>query len=383
MSELLSPLSFGWRSAMMGSILLPIVVGSLLLLLRARDRHAACWLAALMGSTVSSSIPFFIGFAGAYDAWPGLTFLPVDTTLSFAPLLYLYVYVSLTGGKLGWRKWLLLPALTHITYQFGAFTLLGDYRNKWAFTEAVHSPYIEPVVRVSALALTALCFFAVHRLYSAYRRWLPTARADDDQYQPLWLNYFMVLCGTLGILWIGVSLMELLDSYNYRGRFWLVIIALFTVLMILLETLSRAHLAFPRMPVNNFDQVVLPEPPQDASADDWSALGQSLHDLMVEQQWFLEPDFSLTTLAQRAGQNRSYISRALNEGLGQNFSQFVNAQRVKHASELLTESDRPLLDIAFDSGFGSKASFNRVFRSLAGCTPSQFRTENGSNRKNR
>lgn len=405
MNEIFSQLTFGWRSAMMGTVLLPIII-SALLLLRAGDRSMR-WLVALMACTVLSSVPFFIGFAGAYDVWPDLTFLPVDMNLTFAPLLYLYVHSALSGQRLSWRAWLLLPAALYFVYQLGAFTLLGGYQNKWAFTRSVHDPYVEPVVGSLTILLTIGCLYATHRLYQAYKRWLPTTRADEDQFQPIWLNYFMVLGGVLGVLWVGLTVMELRESYNYRGRYWLVILTLMTFLMILLETLSRSRQTFPKMPDASehrpSDQGSLKNrspstasgsagakdlantlmaAPTEAEERDWSKLGEALRQRMIKQQWFLEPDFSLAVMCRRAGVNRSYASRALNEGLGQNFSQFVNRERAEHAARLLVSGEQPLLDIAYDSGFGSKASFNRVFRQALGCTPTQYRRQNGSKRKN-
>jgi transcriptional regulator GlxA family with amidase domain len=47
--------------------------------------------------------------------------------------------------------------------------------------------------------------------------------------------------------------------------------------------------------------------------------------------------------------------------------------RVEHAKCLITEDSLSLLDVASAAGFNSKATFNRVFRDIAGQTPSQFK----------
>ena len=41
--------------------------------------------------------------------------------------------------------------------------------------------------------------------------------------------------------------------------------------------------------------------------------------------------------------------------------------------DLLTRTTRPIRDVAAESGFGSVATFNRLFRDSKGCTPSQYR----------
>ncbi|WP_031334172.1 helix-turn-helix domain-containing protein, partial [Xanthomonas phaseoli] len=88
--------------------------------------------------------------------------------------------------------------------------------------------------------------------------------------------------------------------------------------------------------------------------------------------WWREPDLTLPELARRIGTNSNYLSRALNEGLGLSFSAFVNALRIAEARRLLAGNE-DILSIALAVGFGSKASFNRVFRAQVGCTPSDYR----------
>ena len=81
---------------------------------------------------------------------------------------------------------------------------------------------------------------------------------------------------------------------------------------------------------------------------------------------------SIADLARRLGTNTNYLSRALNEGLGQNFSEFVNRQRIAEAQRMLAGPGE-VLDIALAVGFGSKASFNRAFLAYTGRTPSASR----------
>ena len=103
---------------------------------------------------------------------------------------------------------------------------------------------------------------------------------------------------------------------------------------------------------------------------------QALNNAMAENQWYLESDLNLSKLAVYLGTNQTYLSRTINEGFTLNFNQFVNQFRVKHAQHFLsTQPDLDLLDIAFDSGFNSKASFNRIFKSETSLTPGQYRSQ--------
>ena len=50
--------------------------------------------------------------------------------------------------------------------------------------------------------------------------------------------------------------------------------------------------------------------------------------------------------------------------------------RIQMAKELLSQSDKPIGDIATDVGLDSVAYFSAIFKRLTGVTPSQFRQNN-------
>jgi AraC-like DNA-binding protein len=69
------------------------------------------------------------------------------------------------------------------------------------------------------------------------------------------------------------------------------------------------------------------------------------------------------------------VAQVLNEGLAVNFYEFVNEYRVREAQSRIADprsADQTLLTIAFESGFNSKASFNRAFKRVTGQTPSAY-----------
>lgn len=58
---------------------------------------------------------------------------------------------------------------------------------------------------------------------------------------------------------------------------------------------------------------------------------------------------------------------------GKTFSDYVNEIRVAHACQLLLETDKPVAQIAFDSGYESLTYFNRVFLKKKKINPKKFR----------
>ena len=55
------------------------------------------------------------------------------------------------------------------------------------------------------------------------------------------------------------------------------------------------------------------------------------------------------------------------------FYAYLHSLRVNYAKGLLQNSSLDILTIAMDSGFENQQTFNRVFKSLCGMTPKEYR----------
>ena len=82
---------------------------------------------------------------------------------------------------------------------------------------------------------------------------------------------------------------------------------------------------------------------------------------------------TLEHVAAFAGFSRCYFSRSFKRQTGYSFKNYLCQKRLQVAADLLIRTEIPMRDVAFESGFGSAATFNRVFRENKGCTPTQYR----------
>jgi AraC-like DNA-binding protein len=103
-------------------------------------------------------------------------------------------------------------------------------------------------------------------------------------------------------------------------------------------------------------------------------IAEKLQRAMDQDRLFADASLSLRDLADRIGVSENYISQTLNERLGRNFFDFVNAARIDAAKPLLREDGKTVLEVALAVGFNSRSTFNAAFRKHAGSTPSRFRT---------
>jgi len=91
---------------------------------------------------------------------------------------------------------------------------------------------------------------------------------------------------------------------------------------------------------------------------------------------YLDRDLTIHQLSLMTAIPRHHITQILNEYHKKNFFLFVNEYRVK---EVIARFSDPkfnfytILAIAFDAGFNSKTTFNSIFKSLTGLTPSEYR----------
>lgn len=93
--------------------------------------------------------------------------------------------------------------------------------------------------------------------------------------------------------------------------------------------------------------------------------------LYIDQNYMR--DITLTDVSNFTGFSKCYFSRVFKQQLGLSFSEYLRHKRISMAEELLIHSRQPIQEIAMNAGFGSVATFNRVFRDAKNCTPSRFR----------
>ncbi len=87
---------------------------------------------------------------------------------------------------------------------------------------------------------------------------------------------------------------------------------------------------------------------------------------------FREP-IRLEAVLRITGMSKPTFSRQFKSHSGKTFSDFVSHLRLQAACRELLESDRPIIEIASSCGFSQVSFFNRTFRCLLRCTPTQYR----------
>jgi len=84
---------------------------------------------------------------------------------------------------------------------------------------------------------------------------------------------------------------------------------------------------------------------------------------------------SFDTAASVANMQRSAFCRYFKRKTKKKFTQFVNDIRIMHSCKLLSETDKTVIEIAFECGYENTSYFNRQFRIFRKTSPKSFREE--------
>jgi len=87
----------------------------------------------------------------------------------------------------------------------------------------------------------------------------------------------------------------------------------------------------------------------------------------------LGDELALGTLAALGGLSLHHFARSFRQSIGISPHRYILQQRIRRASELLTNTGMPLAEIAQAVGFNEASHFSRSFRDHVGLAPSEFR----------
>jgi AraC family transcriptional regulator of adaptative response / methylphosphotriester-DNA alkyltransferase methyltransferase len=81
----------------------------------------------------------------------------------------------------------------------------------------------------------------------------------------------------------------------------------------------------------------------------------------------------LDTVARRVATSRRQLQRVFNELSDRSFRDTLADIRMRHARQLLRETDMPIRHVASAAGCATPAQFSKAFRNYHGTTPGAYR----------
>jgi AraC-like DNA-binding protein len=326
---------------------------------------------------------------GIYDQKPDLYFLPIIARLAIGPLLWLYT-LQVTGKHLKpfFLFILFCPVALELGLYFYGFQL--DLDAKFAFWETTFGPYIRPLETWLGNGLLALFLCFSFRRLVQWNRLIESQRSEVSKLAKTWLFRVLVAFSVLLVVmclwdtlphdWYACPLVSPTDLIR---SMLIVFFAWFGVRQNRVELVSSTEVE-QREPVSMQTQTnaeptekialdLLPQPNEMVGVDVQVFL--KIQQVIAEQRLFLDSELTIFKLAAACQLPTKQVSLAINQETRKTFLAFVNKYRVEEVCRRLAAGDQKqltLLAIAFESGFNSKSTFNRVFREHKGVSPSEY-----------
>ncbi len=312
-----------------------------------------------------------LGFFSSF----GFSFLSIELIYGLGPALYLYAKTVTDPKYVLNRKDLLhfLPVVLEILYYLSpiyrqhSFYFFGPVLN--------FNHLIWMLEQVGAIISILVYLGLTNKLLWKYSAWVKSNYSDTNRRTLSWLQKPVMLYTMFFVLWFSLRFIDVIhfnDSLPIKPYYPFLIFLSFSTYWI--GTKGYLETQVDTAGFSSEKATRKSDPVDDALL---ISVYTKLEALMARDKLFLDADLSLPLLAEHLRINPRLLSNSINARAGVNFYDFVNRYRVEEFQRRMAadEAGQPLLNLAHDCGFGSKATFNHVFKKNTGMTPTQYKNK--------
>ncbi len=298
---------------------------------------------------------------------------------SFAPLLYLYIRTltepqSRLSAKTAYH---FSPSILFFFIYSSIYLIPPEQISRYFENLYFKSSTIAYLSISISLSQAFVYIFLCLRITHAHAAKIKNSYSEIDRIGLEWIRYLVSL---FIIIWIiAVGLQSLLPEALIQNRTDDAI----TYFLLSLFIFSIGYRGLIQPEIFGADEI-RDNSPIDVSkykktgltATEAEEIKGRLIQVMERSKPFLDPVLTLPQLAEQMTISAHQLSQVINDNLNQNFYRFINQYRVQEAQLQLKQKDgqdKKLIQIAFDSGFNSLSTFNRVFKNFSKMSPSQYR----------
>lgn len=316
---------------------------------------------------LSGRIFYIADLFGGSRKWVGLSEFAI---LFFGPTVYLFTHSLTTNRRFSSKD--LVHYIPGVCY---SLIVLIYYLLPPAdvINERVATGELFRVVRIlvgTGLVVNTTYYIRALVRYQDFRRELHSELSYSVSLQ--FLRNFLICIGCCLLAWLFIYLMSLFAveglERQLRAFVWTAI-ALIILFIAYYQMISPHVLQYSSLISNGkYAQSKF-------SSTDLDRLKLELEHIMDEQKPFLNQKLLKADLAKSMGISKPELARLLNERIGMSFFEFVNYYRIHEfvrLSALESAREYSFFGLAQEAGFNSKATFNKSFKKIMGCTPTQY-----------
>lgn len=366
------------------------------------DNKSNYWLSLFLFLCSLYIAPWMLGFAGWYDNQPYrdiLFYIPFHHLYFIGPVLFIYTQSLLNPAYKINKKQLFhfIPGVLYLLFNIWIFIydklIIGDY---YFYQDGMDKDF-ESWYQYSGFVSMFIYLILNLKYYHNYKKIIVQVTSNADAVLFDWIRKYQI--AFLGMLLLKIFAEIFFAIYpqytNYVGGWWFYL--LFSLILYYIAITGYSNVidtkigfqmsVFDKNPIlllnDNQDLFVAEENTIDISHEEFKSEKNleiepwkiKIETLIQQEKLFQNPELSLPDIAKKLETNASVISKAVNQGFGMNFNDFINNYRIEAVKKMFQNGEHKkstLLGIAYDCGFNSKATFNRAFKKNTNYSPKEY-----------
>lgn len=316
-----------------------------------------------------------IGRASTYDRdifnWaPKLLLTPEIILFTYAPVFYFYIHyllkIPLPFKKYWWVHF--APAIIHIFLYIPYLQM-----NNQTFIYRVIDKDLFPVFATSGAVAMIFNILYWVQCFKIIKKEKSNEKGNKNYQKYInFLNVVLRIKAVYLVLWIFLSVVFLIGRIWGIDTLWVsefsldILWVLFSLIIVCL-----AYYAMKQPEIFTWQEREQKYKDSIIATEEFDKIKNRLNSLVDQEKVYINPELTLPELSNQIPTSVHTLSRVINEGFNQTFSQFVNEKRVLEFIRNVEEGKEfdSFLSLAYSVGFNSKATFNRSFKKHTGTTP--------------
>ncbi|RZL62239.1 MAG: AraC family transcriptional regulator [Pedobacter sp.] len=297
----------------------------------------------------------------------------VPFILIYGPLLHFGI-IALRDQKISFWSLLLhaLPCLYYLVWFIGLMT--GLINNSVELLDSI----IRQLYTLSPISFIAYAFSTVITGRNVFKNHIKD--------KLLIFVFGRILLVFLAMLFLMMTISKNLTNNSVAiNLLRMLIYGCLLIYLIVLFNFTVKKLVIGSHAANDEEEEVMPEEFNENARYEKSALTKEqllayhakLDKAMQKDKIFLDATLSLSSLASYLKIPNHHVTQVLSVTIQKTFYQYVNGFRIAYACKLLAaeKGEMNFDELAEKSGFNSKPSFNRQFKTIMNYTPSEYRNK--------